>query len=121
MTMPLNAPQGAYNDDPVANLDPVADERDTHFAMASYGVTRIKEWAARGDTKQRALRDDLVTLCLCPKLLPCKKPSAAWVGRQHGVSREYASRLCRESGLPHLVEGSPDKTNLLQLSKLFRA
>ena len=96
MTGPRNVPLGAYSDDPVANLEPVTSDRDSNFAMASYGVTRIKEWAARGDTKQRALRDDLVTLCLCPKLLPCKKPSAAWVGRQHGVSREYASRLCRE-------------------------
>ena len=96
MTGPRNMPPGAYSDDPVTNLEPVISDRDSHFAMASHGVTRIKEWAARGDTRQRALRDDLVTLCLCPKLLPCKKPSAAWVGRQHGVSREYASRLCRE-------------------------
>jgi hypothetical protein len=91
-----NMPPGSYSDDPVANLEPLTSDRDSHFAMASYGITLIKEWAAQGDTKQRALRDDLVTLCLCPKLLPCKKPSAAWVGRQHGVSREYASRLCRE-------------------------
>jgi hypothetical protein len=41
------------------------------------------------------LRGDVVTLCLCPTFLG-KRPSAAWVGRQHGVSREYASRLCRE-------------------------
>jgi hypothetical protein len=96
MIMPRNAPPGAYNDDPAATLDPVASDRDAHFAMASHGITRIKEWASQGSVKQRALRGDLVTLCMCPKLLPCDHPSAAWVGRQHGVSREYASRLCRE-------------------------
>ena len=96
MTMPRNLPPGSYLDDPVANLEPLTSDRDSHFFMASYGLTRIKEWAARGNAKQRALRDDLVTLCMCPELFPCKEPSAAWVGRQHGVSREYASRLCRE-------------------------
>ena len=96
MIMRRNAPPGAYNDDPAATLDPVASDRDAHFAMASHGITRIKEWASQGNVKQRALRGDLVTLCMCPKLLPCDHPSAAWVGRQHGVSREYASRLCRE-------------------------
>ena len=96
MIMPRTAPPGSYIDDPSANLDPVTTVRDSSYAMASHGVTRIKEWASRGKAKQRALRHDLVTLCLCPEFLPCKHPSAAWVGRQHGVSREYASRLCRE-------------------------
>jgi hypothetical protein len=27
------------------------------------------------------------------KILPCKHPSAAWCARQHGVSRQWASRL----------------------------
>ncbi len=96
MSMLHHAPPGAYVDDPAANLNPVSSERDSSFALASHGVTRIKEWASRGKAKQRALRHDLVTLCICPEFLPCKHPSAAWVGRQHGVSREYASRLCRE-------------------------
>ncbi len=97
MIMPRNAPPGAYNDDPAVKIDlVVVSDRDTHFAMASHGITRIKEWAAQCNAKQRALRGDIVTLCICPTLLPCNKPSAAWVGRQHGVSREYASRLCRE-------------------------
>ncbi len=42
--MPRNMPPGAYFDDPVANLEPATNERDSHFAMASYGMTRIKEW-----------------------------------------------------------------------------
>lgn len=96
MIMPRHAPAGACIDDPAVTLDPVVNDRDLHFAMASHGITRIKEWAAEGNAKQRALRGDLVTLCMCPTLLPCDHPSAAWVGRQHGVSREYASRLCRE-------------------------
>jgi len=83
-------------DDPATKFDPPASGAPSPFAMASYGLTRIKEWATRGGTKQRALRHDLVTLCMCPQFLPCKHPSAAWCGRQHGVSREYASRLCRE-------------------------
>jgi len=78
------------------NLNHLVSDQTSPFALASHGLTRIKEWAARGDTKQRALRHDLVTLLICPQFLPCKRPSAAWCGRQHGVSREYASRLCRE-------------------------
>src|ERR1700761_8265155 len=73
-----------------------AIDEPSPFALASHGLTRIKEWAARGEAKQRALRHDLVTLLICPQFLPCKRPSAAWCGRQHGVSREYASRLCRQ-------------------------
>ncbi len=45
---------------------------------------------------QRGLRSDLVTLCICPHLLPCKRPSASWCARQHGVSRQRASRLQQE-------------------------
>jgi len=96
MIMPRHAPPSAYNDDPVETLDPVARDQHAHFAMASHGITRIKEWAAQGNAKQRALRGDLVTLYICPTLLPCDHPSAAWCGRVHGVSREYASRLCRD-------------------------
>jgi hypothetical protein len=91
-----NPPPGAYFDDPPTNLDRPASEQPSPLALASYGLTRIKEWAARGKTKQRALRHDLVTLCICPQILPCKRPSAAWCGRQHGVSRQYASRLQQE-------------------------
>jgi hypothetical protein len=90
-------PPDACIDDPVANLEPMeGDVRSKALSMASYGMTRIKEWATRGDAKQRALRHDLVTLCMCPQFLPCKRPSAAWCGRQHGVSRQYASRLQQE-------------------------
>jgi hypothetical protein len=78
------------------NLNHPVSDQTSPFALASHGLTRIKEWAARGKTRQRALRHDLVTLLICPQFLPCKRPSAAWCGRQHGVSREYASRLCRE-------------------------
>ena len=96
MIMARYLPPDACLDDPVEKLAPAASSAPSPFALASYGLTRIKEWAARGGTRQRALRHDLVTLCLCPQFLPCKRPSAAWCGRQHGVSREYASRLCRE-------------------------
>jgi hypothetical protein len=50
----------------------------------------------RGDLNQRSLRHHLVALCVCPHLLPCKRPSAAWCGRIHGVSRQRASHLHQE-------------------------
>ena len=96
MIGPRHAPPGSYVDDPAAKIDRPAKERPSAYAIAGHGITRIKEWAARGKAKQRALRHDLVTLCLCPQFLPCKRPSAAWCGRQHGVSRQYASRLQQE-------------------------
>jgi hypothetical protein len=96
MIGPRHAPPGSYVDDPAAKIDRPAKEQPSAYAIAGHGITRIKEWAARGKAKQRALRHDLVTLCLCPQFLPCKRPSAAWCGRQHGVSRQYASRLQQE-------------------------
>ena len=93
MIMPRHAPPGAYVDDPAEKLDCPANEQPSVFTLASHGMTRIKEWAARGKAKQRALRHDLVTLSLCPEMLPCKHPSAAWCAREHGVSRQWASRL----------------------------
>jgi hypothetical protein len=93
MIGPRHAPPGAYVDDPAEKLDRPASEQPSVFALASHGMTRIKEWAARGRAKQRALRHDLVTLSLCPEMLPCKHPSAAWCAREHGVSRQWASRL----------------------------
>ena len=92
MIGPRHAPPGSFINDPADTLDRPANELSA-FAIAGHGITRIKEWATRGSTKQRALRHDLVTLSLCPQMLPCKHSSAAWVGRQHGVSRQYASRL----------------------------
>jgi len=84
-------PPDACMDDPVEKMDPPISGAPSPFALASYGLTRIKEWAARGNVKQRTLRHDLVTLCLCPQMLPCKRPSAAWCAKEHGVSRQYAS------------------------------
>lgn len=96
MIMPRHMPSDAYFDDPAAKLDSLASVQPSSFTLASHGITRIKEWATRGKAKQRALRHDLVTLCLCPQMLPCKHPSAAWCAREHGVSRQYASRLQQE-------------------------
>ena len=96
MIMPRHARPGAYVDDPAEKLDRPASEHPSVFTLASHGMTRIKEWAARGKAKQRALRHDLVTLSLCPEMLPCKHPSAAWCAREHGVSRQWASRLQQE-------------------------
>jgi hypothetical protein len=101
MIMPRHAPPGAYVDDPASKLDHAdraASEQTLAFALASGGFTRIGEWITRGrgGAKQRALRSDLVLLCICPQFLPCKRPSAAWCARQHGVSRQRASRLQQE-------------------------
>ncbi len=98
MIMPRHLPPDACFDDPVDKLDPIKDESEPTkaYAMAAHGLKRIKAWAAQGNVRQRAMRDDLVTLCMCPEYLPCKRPSASWVAQQHGVSREYTSRLCRE-------------------------
>ena len=93
MIGPHHAPPGAYIDDPAEKLDRPAREQPSAYAIAGHGITRIKEWATRGKAKQRALRHDLVTLSLCPGMLPCKHPSAAWCAREHGVSRQWASRL----------------------------
>ena len=93
MIQPRHLPPDAYYDDPAEKLDRLASDQSSVFAMAGHGITRIKEWATRGKAKQRALRHDLVTLSMCPQMLPCKHPSAAWCAREHGVSRQWASRL----------------------------
>jgi hypothetical protein len=98
MIMPRRLPTGACFDDPAANLDRTANDQSSAFALGGLGITRVQEWITRGraGATQRALRSDLVTLCVCPHMLPCKRPSASWCAREHGVSRQYASRLQQE-------------------------
>jgi hypothetical protein len=96
MIMPRHLPPHACFDDPAANLDRVASDQTLVFALAGFGITRVQEWIARGDAKQRGLRSDLVTLCICPQMLPSKRPSASWCAREHGVSRQWACRLQQE-------------------------
>jgi hypothetical protein len=95
---PRYMPPDAGFDDPVDRLDPVPRDDSSSFALAGRGITRVQEWITRGrgGAKQRGLRSDLVTLCICPHLLPCKRPSASWCARQHGVSRQRASLLQQE-------------------------
>jgi len=76
-------------------------EQAAHVDALAIALTRLEivlfyDWINRGDARQRALRSDLVSLCICPHLLPCKHPSAAWVAQEHGVSQEYAGRLRRD-------------------------
>jgi len=97
MIMPRHMPPDAYFDDPAEK--PEREESDIQtlaFALASGVLARVNEWIMRGNLHQRSLRHHLVAFCVCPHLLPCKRPSAAWCGRQHGVSREYASHLHQE-------------------------
>jgi len=100
MIMPRHAPPGAYVDDPADTIDRADRAESVHtlvLALASDGFTRIGEWITRGrgGARQRALRSDIVLLCICPHFL-CKRPSAAWVARQHDVSRQRASLLQQE-------------------------
>ena len=98
MIMPRYMPPDAYFDDPAGKMDPAPRDDSLAFALAGGGIIRVQEWITRGrgGAKQRGLRSDLVTLCICPHLLPCKRPSASWCARQHGVSRQRASRLQQE-------------------------
>jgi hypothetical protein len=96
MILARHLPPDAYLDDPAEKLDRAGGDQSSAYAIAGHGITRIKEWATRGKARQRALRHDLVTLSLCPQMLPCKHPSAAWCAREHGVSRQWASRLQQE-------------------------
>jgi hypothetical protein len=94
-------PPDAYFDDPAEKLDHAdraESERNLAFALASGGLTCVGEWITRGrgGVTHRAFRADIVLLCICPQFLPCKRPCAAWVGRQHGVSRQRANDLRKE-------------------------
>jgi hypothetical protein len=101
MIRPRYMPPDAYFDDPAEKID-LADgaENQTNlaFALASGGLTCVGEWITRGrgGVTHRALRSDIVLLCICPQFLPCQRPCAAWVGRQHRVSRQRVSDLRQE-------------------------
>jgi len=97
----LYMPPDAYLDDLADKIDLVdraESQRKLTCALASDALTRCGEWITRGrgGVKNRALRADIVLLSLTPQFLPCKRPSAAWVARQHGVSRQRVSELWRE-------------------------
>jgi hypothetical protein len=68
------------------------------FTFAGALHARIHEWITRGrgGVRQRALRSDISLLCISPDSFLCKHPCAAWVARQHGVSRQRASLLQKE-------------------------
>jgi len=101
MIMPRHMPPDAYFDDPADKLDRAdraESDRNLALALASGGLTCVGEWITRGrgGVTHRALRADIVLLCICPQFLPCKRPCAAWVARQHGVSRQRANDLRKE-------------------------
>ena len=98
MIRPRYLPPDSCFDDPAANLDPPDSTVHTlAFAMAGDALRRIGEWTTRGrkTAKSRALRSDVVWLCFCPQFLD-KRASAAWVARQHNVSRQRVSLLQQE-------------------------
>jgi hypothetical protein len=105
MTLPVSKPRRlpllARDEHPSDKIDPVDDRKhqsDLSFSMASHAFTRCGEWMTRGrgGVKNRALRADVVLLSIVPQFLPTKRPNAAWVGKQHGVSRQRVSDLWRE-------------------------
>ena len=101
MIRPRYLPPDAYFDDPAETLDHgnhATSDRNLAFVLASTGLTRVGDWITRGrgGITQRALRIDIVLMCICPQFLPCKRPSAAWVGRQHGVSRTRVNHLRKD-------------------------
>jgi len=101
MIMPKYLPPNSYFDDPADKLDHAdraASDQALQYALAAEGFTVIGEWITRGRNrvKQRALRSDIVLLCISRQFLPTERPCGAWVGRQHGVSRQRVDRLWKE-------------------------
>jgi hypothetical protein len=111
MIIPRDLPPGSYLDDPAENIDradAAESQRTLAYAMITEALTHICSWIAqakRKKVKQRALRLDAVLLCIHPEFLREDHPPAAWVAKQHGVSRQRLSLLqqefVREVG-PHL-------------------
>lgn len=110
MIKPHNLPANSYIDDPAEKLDPADPaESETNERNSKLGValTWMIDWITRGrnNRKQRSIRLDTLILCVKPEFLPCKRPCAAWVALQHGVSPQRASLLqqefAREIG-PHI-------------------
>lgn len=101
MIKPRYVPLDACFDDPSAHLDhadAAESLRKLAYAMTSESLSLICSWITQGrnTVKQRALRLDVVLLCIFPKFLRDDHPSAAWVARQHGISRQRFSLLQQE-------------------------
>jgi hypothetical protein len=98
MIRPRRLPPAVCFDDPAEKIDRPESETALVHALASDALTCLGEWITRGraGVANRALRADIVLLSITPQFLPTKRPSAAWVGQQHGVSRQRASELWRE-------------------------
>jgi hypothetical protein len=93
MIRPRYLPPNSCFDDPAARMDRPAIEEVISYDLFGEAFRFIFDWIMEGDVSQRSLRFHLVVLCLWPQLLPCKRPSASWCGRVHGVSRQWACRL----------------------------
>jgi hypothetical protein len=93
MTMPYHLPPDACFDHPVDKIEPVASTEDSAHVTLGEALNHGLDWIMHGDQRQRSLRFHLVVLHHFPDFLPCKRPSAAWCGYIHGVSRQRASDL----------------------------
>jgi len=99
MIRPYHLPADACFDDPAEKFgcaDAAENQRDLAYALAEEGLRFVAEWLTRGRNglKHRAMRADIFLLCIHPDFLPFeRRPSAAAIGRLHGVSRERARKL----------------------------
>ena len=96
MIRPRYMPPGACFDDPAARLDHSASVEMVSYALAGETLHFVFDWIMQGGLSQRSLRFHLVVLYLWPQLLPCKRPSASWCARIHGVSRQWATLLKKD-------------------------
>ena len=109
MIMPRHAPPGAYIDDPAETIDRADHAESNHaltLALASDGLHpyRRVDHARAGRGQATGLALGYCPSLHLPTILPCKRPSAAWVARQHGVSRQRAS--LSPAGICPRVRGS---------------
>ena len=101
MIRPYSLPPDAYFDDPAEKIDQSDSteiDRKLISAKASDALTRCNEWITRGRSgaTNRSLRADIVLLSITPHFLPTKRPSAAWIAKEHNISRQRVSELWRE-------------------------
>jgi hypothetical protein len=101
MIKPRCLPPNSYIDDPADKLDPVdpaESESNETFSKLGVALVCIFDWITRGRNtrKQRAMRLDTVIQHVKPQFLACQRPNAAWVAREHGVSREWTRLLKKQ-------------------------
>jgi hypothetical protein len=96
MIRPRYLPPNSCFDDPASRMDQSEVVETVSYALAGEALHFVFDWIIQGEVEQRSLRFHLVALTLWPQLLPCKRPTASWCARIHGVSRQWATRLKKD-------------------------